>query len=227
MSNWLANMTGVHVSPHGSHFDRDQFGNLLKNAAPVAGMFMGGPLGAALAGGLGSAAGRGMQHGANLGNILGQGALGAGIAGAGNGGMHALQAAFSPSSAAGAASSGFGAAPGGGWQAYGAQALGNPDPGVLSKLGSGIGSAASGIGHFAASNPMATAQGLQGIAQIPQMGSENRLRNAQANQMEQQAGESAYDFQTRKARDAALEPLRRALMAQIGQSFTPGQSFGG
>lgn len=220
MSNWLAQATGIHISPHHASFNRDQFGNLLKNVAPVAGMFMGGPLGAALAGGLGSAAGRGMQHGANLGNILGQGALGAGIAGAGNGGMHALQAAFSPSSAVstagewGSPASGLNA----GRAGQAVAQLGEP---------SRLGSALSGVGHFAHDYPGAISGGLQGIAQIPQMGSENRLRNAQANQMEQQAGESAYDFQTRKARDAALEPLRRALMAQIGQSFTPGQSFGG
>lgn len=228
MSNWLANATGVHISPNRSYVNRDQVGNLLKNVAPAAFLIPGiGPGMAAGIGGLGSALGRGIQHGSNLGDILKQGASGAAIAGGGAQGMQALKGAFAPSSVASGAPSGFGAAPGGGWQAYGAQAAEQPSQGLAASIGHGIGSAASGLGHFAASNPLATAQGLQGIAQIPQMGSENRLRNAQANQMEQQAGESAYDFQTRKARDAALEPLRRALMAQIGQSFTPGQSFGG
>jgi hypothetical protein len=221
MSNWLANATGVHISPHRSYINRDQMGNALKNIAPAAFLIPGIGTAAAMGlGGLGSAFGRGIQHGANIGNILGQGLSGAAIAGGGAQGMNALRGAFAPSSVT-AAPSGFASAPGGGWQAIGAQA-GDSGPGLASSFGQGLGHAASGVAHFAKEYPMAVSGGLQGIGAIANSGSENRLRNAQADAMQRQADESDYEFQQRKARDLALEPLRRALAAQIGQSIGTG-----
>lgn len=225
MSNWLANGTGIHLSPHHASFNRDQFGNLLKNVAPAAFLIPGiGPGMAAGIGGLGSALGRGIQHGSNLGDILKQGASGAAIAGGGAQGMQALRGAFAPSSVAQVSSQGSGFGLPTTTVGQGANGAYNAAQAVGGQGGNGfsLGHALSGVGHFAQQNPTAVGQGLQGIAGISQAGSENRLRNAQANAMEQQAGESAYDFQTRKSRDAALEPLRRALMAQLGQSVTPG-----
>lgn len=89
----LSKATGIHISPTRSYVDRNQLGNALKNISPIAGAFTGG-LGGMLLGGLGSAAGRGVQKGANLGNILGQGVSGAGMASLGESALGGLKSAF-------------------------------------------------------------------------------------------------------------------------------------
>lgn len=90
--------------------NRDWAGNALKNIAPAAFLIPGlGPLAAAGIAGAGSALGRGIQHGANLGNIARQGATGAAISSAGSGAMGLLHGALG----GGAAGATSGAATGG------------------------------------------------------------------------------------------------------------------
>jgi hypothetical protein len=107
VSNWLANATGIHISPSRSYIDRNQVGNMLKNVSPIAGALTGG-LGGILLGGAGSALGRGVQEGSNFGNILGQGVSGAGLSAVGSQGLGALRGAFSGGGPATAGAGGVG-----------------------------------------------------------------------------------------------------------------------
>lgn len=78
MSNWLANATGVHISPHKSYIDRKQLGGAVSHLAPLAAAFIPGlqPLALGAIGGAGAAAGRAIQPGSNFGDILGAGVRG-------------------------------------------------------------------------------------------------------------------------------------------------------
>ncbi|MGJ0510256.1 MAG: hypothetical protein ACR652_24690 [Methylocystis sp.] len=78
MSSWLANATGVHISPHKSYIDRKQLGSAVGHLAPLAAAFIPGlqPLAIAGIGAAGAAAGKAIQPGSNFGDILGAGARG-------------------------------------------------------------------------------------------------------------------------------------------------------
>ncbi len=70
---------------------------------------------------------------------------------------------------------------------------------------------------FAENHPPAAAGALQGIGSIASSGTENRLRSAQANAIEQQVGETAFDFEQRKRREALLAPIWSALGTGVGR----------
>lgn len=229
MSNFLANATGIHISPSRSYFNRDQFGNALKNVAPAAGLIPGVGAGlGALLGGVGSALGRGVQHGANFGDILKQGASGAAIGAAGGQltqghGLAGLKSRFgggfspgsSPSTTQGAFN-GYTSNGNGSWAATGSVgAPGTPAPGesLASKIGSGL----SGVAGFAKDNPTAIGMGLQGIGNIAGAGAENRLKNAQAGSLEEQTQVAQAEQEAAKRRAAALAPFLQSLMGQMGQ----------
>lgn len=216
--NSLKDLTHDIASP--VEHNRDFLGNALKNVSPLAFLIPGlGPMAAAGLGAAGSALGRGIQHGANLGDILKQGAQGGAMAYGGAQGMNALKAAFAPSSSAAI----DGAVPGiqmtsatpaaSYLQGPGDEALrlggqmAQQQPSMLSQLATGAGHAAQGVGSFIKANPTAVGAGLQGLGQINQMGSENRLRNAQA-------GMTEAELAAMKNRAAALQPLYQALMGQ-------------
>lgn len=202
--------------------NRDFAGNLLKNAAPAAFLIPGiGPGAAALLGGAGSALGRGIQHGANLGNIVKQGATGAAIAYGGGQGLNALKGAFTPSSSVSGALPGVQTTPGavasaaGSIQGPGEAALNlTQGLGQAPSLASRVGSAISGAGKFAQANPMAVSAGLQGLGQIGTMGADNAYKRAQTNAVNQQTAMSQAELDVMRRRQAALEPLMRALMGQ-------------
>lgn len=232
--SWLSKATGVHISPTRTYVDRNQVGNLLKNISPIAGAFTGG-LGGMLLGGAGSALGRGVQKGANFGNILGQGAAGAGMASLGESALGGLKSAFG--GASGSAAGGAGGAGGGFGGEGGLQSVAPPGPSPAQWQGAADSmkaippvsaapaaavagaavpppavkppaSAMSRVGSFADKYAGFLSGGLQGIGNIAQADSQNRLRNAQAQETE-------YDLAERRRRELALEPLRRALAGQL------------
>lgn len=210
--------------------NRDFAGNALKNVSPLAFLIPGiGPAAAAGLGAAGSALGRGIQHGSNFGNIVKQGAQGGAMAYGGAQGMNALKTAFAPSSSAAATIPGVaspipGAA--GSMQGPGSAALNlmghaPPPPSMLDQIGGALGGAARGAGSFIKANPTAVGAGLQGLGQMGAMGSENRLRNAQADQIGSQAQMTQAELQMMKQRQAALAPLLQALMGQQSQGSAP------
>jgi hypothetical protein len=71
--------------------------------------------------------------------------------------------------------------------------------------------------NFAEAHPNVVSGALQGAGSLSTAGSENRLRNAQASTIEQQAGETAYDFQARKRREALMAPIWSALGNGVGK----------
>jgi hypothetical protein len=207
--------------------NRDFAGNALKNISPLAFLIPGvGPLAAAGLAGAGSALGRGIQHGSNLKNIVGQGLQGAGEAYAGGQGMGALRSAFgggqaagsltgafTPSSTVGMGSGELGA--GAGDAAYGAAAGNAGNNSILSAIGSG----AKGVGHFIQQNPMAVSGALQGAGQIGQMGSENAMRKAQTTALDLNNQQSQYEQEAKKRRDAAMAPLLALFQGQLQNSL--------
>jgi hypothetical protein len=224
--NSLRDLTHDIASP--VEHNRDFLGNALKNVSPLAFLIPGlGPMAAAGLGAAGSALGRGIQHGANIGDILKQGAQGGAEAYGGAQGMNALKAAFAPSSsAAGTVASGVPGAAGAGGPGgasnflasqynpavnVGGISMAAPQAAALPSAATGGGSmfsdAARGVGSFLKANPMAVGQGLQGLGQMSQANSENRLRNAQAGITEQ-------ELAAMKNRTAALQPLYQALLGQ-------------
>jgi hypothetical protein len=78
-------------------------------------------------------------------------------------------------------------------------------------------SAARAGGSFLKNNALPVAMGLQAAGGLLNSGSENRLRNAEADKLEQQAGESRYDFEQRKRREAQLAPIWSALGTSVGR----------
>lgn len=159
MSNWIANTTGIHISPKRTYVDRKQFGGAVSKLAPLAAAFIPGVGPAALVGGLGSAIGRGIQPGANFGDIAKAGAIG----GAASGGLHALRSAFVPGSSpmANTIMSSDGA---GGWT----QTQGPGAEGALSRLAHGFGSGAKKLGTMAKENPLVVGQIAGGVLDAKQ-----------------------------------------------------------
>lgn len=86
----------------------------------------------------------------------------------------------------------------------------------------GILGAGKGLLNFAEEHPTAAGMALQGVGNIATADSENRLRNAQAARLEREIGESEYDFQQRKAREAQYHDL----WAPLGTAFGSGLSRG-
>lgn len=206
-------------------FDDRTLSNLTRNAAVGAGTVMGGGAGLALAG-LGSAAGRGLAPGANIGDMARAGLTGAATAGALHSGAGLLRnavnrigsgasSAATPSleslasrpipemSTIGGASplpSSAAAAPVG----AGASAAANVAGTVTEPAGRGL---LSRAGSFVKGNPMAAAMALQGAGGLATSGSQNRLNDLQSEALEQRIGESEYDFERRRRRDEALAPI--------------------
>jgi hypothetical protein len=74
-----------------------------------------------------------------------------------------------------------------------------------------VGDKAGGLLDFAESHPNTASGVFSGLGSIATSGSENRLRNAQANQLEQQGGITQNELAQRKASQAALAPIWSAL----------------
>lgn len=162
-----------------------------------------------------------LAHGDSFGHALGQGALNAGIAGIGAGGLQALRGAFG--GGAGAADAVTGAF------TPGSEAGAGTAGGYLSQApinaadsggGSFLGSAASGakdVGSWIGSHPQAVGMGLQGVGQIAQSGSENALRREQARSLDLNNQSDQYAIEAKKKRDAALAPLLASFQGQAQQ----------
>jgi hypothetical protein len=200
-------------------FDSHTLGNLVKNVAPVAGTLVGGPLGLAVAGGLGVAgeAGRGHTKFSQLAKAgLSNAALaGAGEAGAGHFGFHGIGAGTPPIPSATTSVSqnldGSYASP----VTNAATSAVDEGPGTLGKIGSGIGK----VGGWVGDHDKTSAAVLGGLGNLGTAGSQNRLLNAQADIASQTAQQNAYEQKRREAQDLALEPLRQALYGKLGQNL--------
>lgn len=81
-------------------------------------------------------------------------------------------------------------------------------PSGLAKVGASLGSGLSGVGSFIQHNPTAIGMGLQGAGHIATAGSQNRLANLQAQQMQ-------ADLEEQRRRQQSLDPLRQALMGMF------------
>lgn len=223
---WLKGATRI-------RFDKRTLGNLTRNVATGAGAVIGGPAGLALAAG-GNALGSAIQPGGNLRGALkaaGQGAAAAGGLRAGAGLLNSARGALSSGSAPSVATGGGGAAPAAIPPVDGAlDALPTElphvgitpgtiaptaAPGAFRSALNAVGDAAGNVGKFAAKNPTAVGYGLQAAGNLATAGTENRMNEAQARLLEQRAGETEYDFEQRKRRDAALAPL----WSQLGSTF--------
>jgi hypothetical protein len=229
---WLKGATRV-------RFDSHTLGNLARNGGLAAGALIGGPAGAALAGGI-SAARTAARPGANFGDILKSGigdastayglnkvggfAKGA-LSSAGAGAGEAVQAG-----AAGGAPVPIPPVPSAGGLAPITQGVGGvPAPITAANVATGGGravvpgafrSALNATGSFVRNNPTAAGMTLQGVGGLATAGTENRVNEAQARLLEQRAGETEYDFEQRKRRDAELAPL----WSQLGSTFAANNS---
>lgn len=220
LSNWLADRLGIHL-------------NLRPLAAPagaIVGGLLGGPAGAALGAGL-MKTGDNLAHGDSVGHAIGQGALNAGIAGIGAGGLQELRGAFSgggaaadatgaftPSSAVGAATGAAADTAPGSWSPLtaGAQAAPSGGTSMLGSIGGGIKDTASWL----ASHPQAPGMALQGAGQIATSGSQNALLRAQAMSANLNNQNEQYAQAAKKARDAALAPLIASFQGQAQKYAT-------
>jgi hypothetical protein len=212
---WLKGATRI-------RFDDRTLGNLTKNAGVVGGTIVGGPLGLAIGAG---------------GGALGQAALGGNL-------KESLNAGLKGAANTGFAQAGKGLlskAVGGGAPALPTAGAATPPPPVptgglpmpsvpnltsitekaidprnfIGKVGDQAGS----VLDWASDHPNAAAGALKGVGSIMTSGAENRTHNAQADLLEQQANETAYDFERRKMRDAQLAPVWSSLGNTIGNSY--------
>lgn len=193
--------------------NRGWIGNALKNFAPVAGALTGG-LGGVAIGALGSMAGRGIQEGANLGNIAKQGVSGGSIAYGGSKALGGLRSLFAPSSSAmnTVTSAGGEIAP----AAVESAGLEGGNIAASRPLATRVASRAGGAARWANDNPMAAAMALQGTGTALNAPSENRYRDAQTRALESQTASDEEERQRRKRLEDAMEPLRRLLAGQMG-----------
>lgn len=193
--------------------NRGFIGNAIKNVSPALAFTPLGILGAGAAGALG----RAIQPGAKLGDIVKSGVSNAAIGGGARGGMAALRSAFAPSSsAAGTVAATGGVSPAsvpGVTSAIPDSALGITTPTTAPAAGGG---ALRTIGSFLKDNPNAVAGGLEGLGRLGTMGSENAYRNAETDALRQNTSMNQYELEQKKRQAAALEPLLRALMGQMG-----------
>lgn len=206
-------------------------GNLLKNVSPFV-------PGGALASGLVAAAGEGIRRGgkANLDQLAKAGVSNAALSSGlkiGKGALQnaraAKQAAMTPLPAeplsiptgslvqdTGMGHIGVGGQAGAAFTPANAGLVPPSGGGFLS----GIGKGAARVGRFAEAHPTATGMALQGIGNIAGSDSENRLRNAQARRLEQQIGESDYDFRRRQANETAYDDLWAPIGSAIGTGLS-------
>ncbi len=217
LKQWLKGATRI-------RFDDRTLGNLTKNAGVVGGTLVGGPLGLAIGAGAG-ALGQAALPGANIGDIAGAGFKGAANTGLAQAGKGIVSKAIG---------SGAPAAPGmsAGMDASGAIApppvptnglplpevpnltSAGPGPGFLSKA---LNTGKSAL-DWAATHDKTSSAVLSGLGDALDP-TEERLQRAQAQSLERQNAESEYDYNQRKARDLAMEPLRQALYGSFGQGY--------
>ena len=213
--------------------DRHSLSNLLKNVSPAAGL-IGGPAGIALAGGLSALGdlGRGKNIGqavkggvgnaalgAGVGQLASRGVLGSGLKTFHNGvpGVPAVpsgaptidELASQPLPSVGTID-----APG-----APVSTVSPASPVPVPAAHGGLYNAAKRVGTFAAKNPLVVGEVLGAAGDLATAGSENRLKNAQASALERQTGETLYDFEQRKKRDAELAGLWGGLGTQLGQNI--------
>lgn len=182
-------------------FDSHTLGNLLKNGAPAAGL-MGGPGGIALAGGLSAVGDLARGKKVSVGNAITNASLAAGVGGL----KHALTTPGAPPPVPGGPT----ASTNGSWLpgvGQAGQAAPVPPTSFLDRAGDVGGKVLS----FADKHPTAAAAGLNAVGHLSTAGAQNRIANAQADLLEQQAGETAYDFEQRKLRKQMLAPTWSAL----------------
>lgn len=226
--HWLKGATRI-------RFDDRTLGNVLKNGAMVGGTAVGGPLGLAI-GAAGGVAGQ-AALGGNLGESLNAGLKGAtntGLAQAGKGflsnaihsGAPAVPSLSGPSSMSvgaptpGAINPGVSNLTGGVTHGMPLPSVSNlttashvaPTPGFFSKALD----AGKGVAEWAGNHDKTTSALLSGVGDVLDP-TQERLQKAQAQALERQTAESEYDYNQKKARDLALEPLRQALYGSLGQ----------
>jgi hypothetical protein len=93
-----------------------------------------------------------------------------------------------------------------------------PGKGFLGSLASGAGN----VADWASNHDRTSAAALGALGNLQSVGTENRLRSAQANVQQQQAEQAAYALQRQKAQDLALEPLREAIYGRLGTTINGG-----
>lgn len=225
MSNWFKKHLAVRLDSH-------TLGNLVKNASPALAFTPAGLLGVAGASALGDVA-RGKHNVLDIAKgAVGNVAIGTGL----HAGVGALRNAASGAGSASTSAAG-GAVP---------SATGVPLSPIQAGAGgvpasvtaardvvdalpsegspfSAFSSAAKGAGKkalsFVGQHPQASAMALQAAGNLSTSGSENRLRNAEADVLEQKSGETRYDFEKRKAREAALAPIWSALGTSVAGGY--------
>lgn len=214
--SWLKRATKIPKTGRGI------IGNLVKNLAPITALT---PLGVLGAGVLG-AAGEGIRNkNAKFGDVLRAGVTNAGIgAGAkslatkfGVLGQSAPKVATETIKLSGdiPGVSVIGGPSGPVTPGATIEALGSNPPthGILNTVSRAGGKALK----FADDHPMAASMALGAVGDLATADSQNRLRNAQAENLEQQAGETRYDFERRKRRAEQMAPMWSAL----GSGFQP------
>ncbi len=92
--------------------------------------------------------------------------------------------------------------------------------GFLSRTADRIGGVGGKALKFAEAHPNAAGAGLTALGNIAGNDSENRLRNAQAATLERQLGETEYDFQRRKEREAQYAAIWAPLGTAIGSGLS-------
>ncbi len=206
--------------------DSHTLGNLVKNAAPVAGTVVGGPLGLGLAGALGAAgeAGRGKT---GISDLLKAGVSGAAQAGIGQAGRGLLASRFGGaavptgptaapvSSAANAGEAAADTVPTGGLSLattpdLTTSAVKAVDP--RSFLDKTL-DAGKGVLNFAESHPSATSGALQGLGNLATSGAQNRYRDAETANLESRTDLTQYELDQLKRRQQQYAPVWGALSA--------------
>lgn len=214
LKKWLKGATRI-------RFDDRTLGNVLKNAGTVGGTIVGGPAGLAL-GAAGGIAGQ-AALGGNLRESLNAGLKGAsnvGLAEAGKGVLsraltHGPAGVPSPAVANGAASVPTGGLPMPNVPDLTTIAQPPIDPrGFLSRTLDAGKSTANWLG-----NHDKTASALLSTAGDVLDPTEEQLNREQARRLRLQSEADEYELQQRKARDAAMEPLRQALYGSLGSQI--------
>jgi hypothetical protein len=184
--SWLSDRTGIHL-------------NLRPLAAPIgaiAGGLLGGPAGAALGAGL-FKTGDNLAHHDSLGHAVGQGVLNGALAYGGGKALESLRGAFAPSSAV--------------QQAGDLMANGS----TAASGSGGFGGTVRSAGAFLKENPMAASMGLQAAGNLSTAGAQNDLARAQAHRLDAENSDADYELSRKRARDAALDPIRQMLLGQF------------
>lgn len=196
-------------------FDSHTLGNLVKNISPAAGL-LGGPAGIALAGGLSAVGDKLRGKDVSLANALTNASLAGGV-----GGLKSALTSHGAPAASVLNSAATDTVPAGGLALPATPNLTTAatravDPrNIVSKaLDTG-----KGLAGWASDHPLAASGALNAVGDLATSGAKNRATNAQATLLEQQAGETAYDFERRKMRDQQLAPVWSSLGSSIGNSY--------